>query len=124
VLVVVEAQLGCCCSAQNASLPFLLLMLLLQASLPTSDIKYATESSKTSKSGSKVIFGEFDKQQPWAVQELKLHFHHDKPFKRVSGLEQSGAACLQWAQQVVPSHHSGRSRWCLHISHPISCTLN
>lgn len=54
----------------------------VQATLPNSDIKFATEL-KSSKSGSKVTWGDFDRQQPWTVQELKLHFYHDKPFKRV-----------------------------------------
>jgi len=53
-----------------------------QATLPTSDVKSYTDI-QASKSGSKVTYGPFDKQQPWATQELKLHFHHDKPFKRV-----------------------------------------
>jgi hypothetical protein len=55
----------------------------LQATLPSSDIKSHTEL-QASKSGSKVTFGPYAKQGPWAVQELKLHFHHPKPFKRVS----------------------------------------
>lgn len=59
------------------------MFVLLQANLPTSDLKFATDAT-ASKAGSKVTFGEFGQQKPWAVKELKLHFHHDKPFKRVS----------------------------------------
>lgn len=55
---------------------------VLQATLPTSDVKSSTET-KASKSGSKITWGDFGRQQPWAVEELKVHFHHDKPFKRV-----------------------------------------
>lgn len=53
-----------------------------QVQLPTSDIKSNTDI-KASTSGSKITYGDYGKQQPWAVQELKVHFHHDKPFKRV-----------------------------------------
>lgn len=61
-----------------------------KANLPTSDLKFATDA-KASKAGSKVTFGEFGRQEPWAVKELKLHFHHDKPFKRVRG---AGCVCV------------------------------
>jgi hypothetical protein len=72
---------------------------LLQCVLPTSDVKSHTET-KASQSGSKITYGEFSQQQPWALEPLKLHFHHDKPFKRVrpwgsyAQVNGTAAACL------------------------------
>jgi hypothetical protein len=56
-----------------------------QVLLPTSDVKSYSPEAGASKSGSKVSYAALGKQGPWAVQELKVHFHHDKPFKRVRG---------------------------------------
>jgi hypothetical protein len=55
-----------------------------QVLLPTSDVKSHSPQDGGSKSGSKVSYAALGRQGPWAVQELKVHFHHDKPFKRVS----------------------------------------
>jgi hypothetical protein len=52
--------------------------------LPTSTVKSYSPEDGASKSGSKVSYAALGRQAPWAVQELKVHFHHDKPFKRVS----------------------------------------
>ncbi|KAF8073141.1 OST1A [Scenedesmus sp. PABB004] len=54
--------------------------------LPTSDVKSFAPSEDASKGGSKVTFGKFGKQGPWAVKELKVHFAHDRPFKRINSL--------------------------------------
>jgi hypothetical protein len=56
----------------------------LQVLLPTSSVKSYSPEDGASKSGSKISYAELGRQAPWAVQELKVHFHHDKPFKRVS----------------------------------------
>lgn len=58
------------------------MFVLPQVLLPTSDVKSYTEEGG-SKSGSKITY-KAGKQAPWAVKQLKVHFHHDKPFKRVS----------------------------------------
>ncbi|WIA09458.1 hypothetical protein OEZ85_008859 [Tetradesmus obliquus] len=54
--------------------------------LPTSDVRSFSPQDGGSKSGSKVSYAALGKQGPWAVQQLKVHFHHDKPFKRVNSL--------------------------------------
>eukprot|EP00878_Enallax_costatus_P023618 GHUV01025125.1.p1 GENE.GHUV01025125.1~~GHUV01025125.1.p1 ORF type:complete len:457 (+),score=118.13 GHUV01025125.1:677-2047(+) len=57
--------------------------------LPTSDIKTFTFSGNddtVEQSGSKITYGKFDRQEPWAIKELKVHFHHDKPIKKVNNL--------------------------------------
>ncbi|KAF6257504.1 Ribophorin I-domain-containing protein [Scenedesmus sp. NREL 46B-D3] len=54
--------------------------------LPTSDVKSYSPEDGASKSGSKVSYAKLGRQAPWAVQELQVHFQHDKPFKRINSL--------------------------------------
>eukprot|EP00882_Tetradesmus_deserticola_P020476 GHRQ01022123.1.p1 GENE.GHRQ01022123.1~~GHRQ01022123.1.p1 ORF type:complete len:580 (+),score=253.23 GHRQ01022123.1:133-1872(+) len=54
--------------------------------LPTSDVKSYSPEDGASKSGSKVSYTKLGRQAPWALQQLKVHFHHDKPFKRINSL--------------------------------------
>jgi hypothetical protein len=52
-----------------------------QVLLPTSDVKSFTSGG--THSASKVTYASQGPSKPWSVEELKLHFRHNKPLKRV-----------------------------------------
>lgn len=53
--------------------------------LPTRDIISVTPEDKATKSDTQITFN-LGSADPWSKEQLKVHFHHDKPFKKVAKL--------------------------------------
>ncbi len=64
--------------------------------LPTSNVKSYTDAHKpVSKSDNKVTFGKYDLIKPFTLEQLRVHFENNKPFRKVSELPTVGPTA--WA---------------------------
>ncbi len=66
-----------------------------QAQVPTSKVLSHAPTAKATVKDSKVSWEGLGSAEPWTATPLKLHFHHNKPFKKVRRVLHAPACVLR-----------------------------